>query len=405
MSRLTDRLEHDLREIAAGARPSASAWESITARLDENAGLEVPLRPSVGIDRSKRPFWLLAAAAALFVITASVAVFASVSDDPSVSTADRDLAGTFFSPRNGFSIEPPDGASVTPAKQLWQLSEQSDDGFDVVTIDPNTVFKGTTRVGDGSRPCSDAEYDPNACASLEAQVDRYLSDVLPGGCGVPRRQQEEITVDGRPGRIAECPNHIEASVLFAGRLYLFTLSHERSDARAVFDALVATIDLTPETAVDYPGMTTTYVSQTYGYSFDYHDGGGLEPATELWDADDQPPVDIGGFDPRFDGLETDFGASFQAASTPIPEGVSVDEWVDTYVTPPTAGGCGVRRSQQEEISIDGQPARTAACDHAEATVVAGGRLYLFTGPNDDREWFGAWLATIELTPETAESPG
>ena len=405
MSRLTDRLEHDLREIAAGAQPSASAWESITARLGEDAGSEVPLRPGSGTDRSKRPFWLLAAAATLFVITASVAVFASVGDDRPISTADQDFAGTFISPRNGFSIEPPDGASVTPAEQLWQFSEGSDDGFDVVNIDSKTAFRGTTRVGDGSRPCSDAEYDPIACASLEEQIDQYLSDVLPGACGVPRSQQEEITVDGRPGRIAECANHIEATVLFSGRLYLFTLSHDRSDARAVFDALVATIDLTPETAVDLPGMTSTHVSQTYGYSFRYFDRGGLEPATELWDADGQPPVDIGGFDPRLDGVETLLGAYFEAASTPIPDGVSIDDWVDTYVTPRTSGGCGVPRSEQEDISIDGRPARKAACDHTEATVVAGGRLYLFIGPNDDRKWFDAWLATIELTPETAEGSG
>ena len=32
------------------------------------------------------------------------------------------------------------------------------------------------------------------------------------------------------------------------RLYLFGLGHDRSDARAFFEARVATIDLTPETA-------------------------------------------------------------------------------------------------------------------------------------------------------------
>ena len=35
MSKLTDRLERDLREIAAGAHPSPSARESIVARLDD----------------------------------------------------------------------------------------------------------------------------------------------------------------------------------------------------------------------------------------------------------------------------------------------------------------------------------------------------------------------------------
>ncbi len=100
---------------------------------------------------------------------------------------------------------------------------------------------------------------------------------------MPRSQQAEITIDGQSGRIAECPNEIEATVVVGGRLYLFTLSHDRSDARAVFDAFAATIDLTPETAVDFPDLTTTFVSPTYGYSFKYLDRGGLAPATELWD--------------------------------------------------------------------------------------------------------------------------
>ena len=69
-----------------------------------------------------------------------------------------------------------------------------------------------------------------------------------GGCDVPRSQQAEITIDGQSGRIAECPNQIEATVVAGGRLYLFTLSHDRSDARAVFDAFAATIDLRPEDA-------------------------------------------------------------------------------------------------------------------------------------------------------------
>ena len=43
-------------------------------------------------------------------------------------------------------------------------------------------------------------------------------------------------------------DRIEATVVAGGRLYLFTLGHDRSDARAWFDAWVATIDLTPETA-------------------------------------------------------------------------------------------------------------------------------------------------------------
>ncbi len=111
---------------------------------------------------------------------------------------------------------------------------------------------------------------------------------------MPRSQQAEITIDGQPGRISECPNQIEATVVAGGRLYLFTLSHDRLDARAVFDTFAATIDLTPETAIDFPNLPSTFVSPTYGYAFNYLDRGGLEPATERWDPVNKSPSDEAG---------------------------------------------------------------------------------------------------------------
>jgi hypothetical protein len=83
--------------------------------------------------------------------------------------------------------------------------------------------------------------------SIDEWVDQYVS---PGGCGVPRSQQAKVTIDGKLGRIAECPNRIEATVVAGGRLYLFALGHERSDARAFFDAWVGTIDLRPQAAAN-----------------------------------------------------------------------------------------------------------------------------------------------------------
>ena len=159
-----------------------------------------------------------------------------------------------------------------------------------------------------------------------------------------------------------------------------------------------------ETAVDTPGLTTTFVSPTYGYSFGYLDRGGLAPATELWDPGDEQLDNIQ-FDDRFDAVETGLSAYFVGASTEIPDGVSIDEWYDEYVSP---SGCGVPRSQQPEITIDGQLGRIAECpNQIEATVVAGGRLYLFMlghERSDARAFFDAWIATIDLTPETAAVP-
>jgi hypothetical protein len=161
--------------------------------------------------------------------------------------------------------------------------------------------------------------------------------------------------------------------------------------------------LSPARAARLFSMTTTFISPTYGYSFRFHDRGGLVPATELWDPANQPMrVD---WDDRFDAVETGFAAYLQSASTPIPDGVSIDAWVDEYVTPRSDGGCGVPRSQQAQITIDGQSGTIAEChEQIEATVVAGGRLYLFMLEHvrrDARAFFDAWMSTVELTPETA----
>ncbi len=317
------------------------------------------------------------------------------------------LTTTFVSPRNGFSIKHPDGGSVTPAEQLWGWAERVDDGFDVVEMGPGVVFRGTSIEFPGALGC-DADVESIRCgAAIDDRLGRgvSMSGERVDGCGVPRGQQVEITIDGQLGRVAECADHIEATVVHGGRLYLFTLAHDRGDARPVFDAVVAAIDLTPETGVDFLGLTETFVSPTYGYSFGYIRG--LTPASERWDPSNQPLDDIN-LDPRFDAVETGFGAYLEGASTPIPSGVSIDEWVDEYVTPLLAGGCGVPRSQQAEITIDEQSGRVAECaTHFEATVVAGGRLYLFNLYRDGRDaraMLNAWVATIDLTPETATDP-
>ena len=64
----------------------------------------------------------------------------------------------------------------------------------------------------------------------------------------PKFTISEITIDGQSGRVAECQDRIQATVVAGGRLYLFILIHGRSDARAFFDAWVDTIDLRPEDA-------------------------------------------------------------------------------------------------------------------------------------------------------------
>jgi hypothetical protein len=363
---------------------------------DHISAPSVPVADDVrrGRRRVRRNRGLLAGGAALGLasVVAAMSLFAGEGavDRPQPADPPGPTTRTFVSPINGFAVGYRDlgDGTVSPATQLWGVSERADAGFDVVEAGSAAVFKGTsTKIPAG--------------VSIDEWYDDYVSR---SGCGVQRSQQPEITIDGQLGRIAECPNQVEATVVAGGRVYLFVLTHERSDARAFFDSFVATIDLRPETAVDIPPLTTTFVSPTYGYSFGYLDRGGLEPAVEPWDPRDGQLDNIQ-LSNRFDAVQTGLSAYFVGASTEIPDGVSIDEWYDEHVS---RSGCGVPRSQQSEIVIDGQLGRFAVCpNQIEATVVAGGRLYLFMlghERSDAAAFFAAWIATIELTPETAAGP-
>jgi len=399
MSRLTDRVQRDLHEIAAKAHPSSSAWESILARLGEDGEAEDTLVLAASPDRSRHRAWITAAAAAFVVIAGAIAVLSRAGDDRSTAPADQSPTTTFESPRHGYSVEYPDGAVVTPATSFLGVN----DGVDVVETASGAVFTGGSLEDPGP-----GVFPTDTWPSIDDYIDE---SVLDDGCGAPRSRQAEITIDGQSGRIAECSNQIVATVVAGGRIYRFTLLHGGRDARADFDAFADTIRLTPETADDIPPLTDgPFVSPTNGFSIRYFDRGEgtLRPATAIWDAGN-PQLDDNQFDDGVDVVETGLLAIFMGSSAEIPHGVSIDEWVDEYVAP--GDGCGGPRSQQEEITIDGQPGRVAEClgnTSIVATVVAGGRLYLFTlghsRPDDAREFFDRWVATIDLTPETAAVP-
>jgi len=404
-SRLSDGEVTDmLRRRSARPAPSGLASAILESLASERAR-----HPARTPGRSaKRPLMLLAAAAlllgggALAAGSGALRLWSITPPGPAPSLGLVDfpsLTTTFVSPRNGFSVKHPNGAGLTPATDLWDPGsscygslQKGCDGVDVVETGLAAVFQGASA------------QIPNG-VSIDEWVDDSIS---PGGCGAPRSQQAPITIGGQSGRISECPGEpgeIVATVAAGGRLYKFTLLHARTDARAVFDLFAATIDLTAETAVDYPGLTTTFVSPTNGFSFGYIDRGGLKPAKELWDPVTQPRPDFSGaHDDPFDGVETGSAAYFKAASTAIPDGVSIDAWVDEYVTPV---GCAPR-SHQAEITIDGQSGRIAECpNEIEATVVAGGRLYLFIllhDRGDARAFFDAFAATIDLRPGDAAVP-
>ena len=404
MSQLTDRLERDLREIAADADPSPSAWASIASRLGEDVEPELLALPPIA-NRSSRRAWITAAAAAFVVLAGAIAVLTRAADDDPPATVDQVPTATFVSPRNGFSFDYPAGGevTVTPSVDLWNMGFQSGRGVDVVDT------------GSGARFTGASTETPDEVTSIDDIDDLEFDwDYWPEACSPPRNQEEEITIDGQPARLASCPDDIVASVVDGRHLYQFTLQHGPGDAREVFDAFVATIRLTPETAVDFPNVVdgphaTTFVSPTNGYAFGVVDRGGLVAATEPWapSPGNNDPVTV--VPAGFDFNETGYAAGFLGASTEIPAGVPIDEWVDGVAVKRGLESldCLVpRRERQEEITIDGRSGRLLQCpNELTATVIAGGRFYQFGlwhgGRDDARAWFDEFLTTIDLRPEDA----
>src|SRR5689334_9032414 len=176
--------------------------------------------------------------------------------------------------------------------------------------------------------------------------------------------------DGRPPHQPDAGDASELQASFAPGMYRRTLispppseDHCLVSPKVIAVAVLSSIalavsgcgggsDAEAESPVGFPKLTTTWVSPTNGFSFRHMEGRGPTPAKEPWDPVIDPPVDTSSrYDDPFDLWETGYAAFFKSASTRIPEGVSIDEWVDEHVSP---RGCGGPRSQQAKITIDGQ---------------------------------------------------
>ncbi len=161
---------------------------------------------------------------------------ASPSPSASPPAAGPELTETLVSPFNGFSIGYPADAQIVPAKVISRPGvEQDNEDFDFIQTESYTV-----------RGASAAVPDSVSGEEIDGYVDREITGYQPGGCGEPRSEQSEVTIDGQPGRVSgSCPGEIEATVEAGGRLYVFTVWGDGA-SRALFDAYAATIDLRPE---------------------------------------------------------------------------------------------------------------------------------------------------------------
>ena len=165
-----------------------------------------------------------------------------------------------------------------------------------------------------------------------------------------------------------------------------------------------------------PEIAETFTSSIHGYSVGYPARWNATSAYVPW----WPPTwkqqqtesDDTAF---FDFLSSPLGSTaFRAASATAPDGVSIDDWVDEFMTFSDEAGCAPARTTQPTIVIDGHEGRVrASCGEVEATVAVERRVYLFTLYGTDaetratelRDVFDALAATIDLRPEDAVNSG
>jgi hypothetical protein len=154
----------------------------------------------------------------------------SASPSPSVSPPPS-LTETFTSAMHGISVSYPSGWKLQPATEPW-----------------------TSGLVQGESPYADVIYEKESDSAFIAvasqqlagkTLDRWATDYLAQLNCVPK---EPVTVDGASGVLADCEDGPHALVSIEGRGYLIWLY--RVDDPAWFPAILATVQLHPEDALD-----------------------------------------------------------------------------------------------------------------------------------------------------------
>jgi hypothetical protein len=223
--------------------------------------------------------------------------------------------------------------------------------------------------------------------------------------------------DGHAGSLIPFDDSTQAFFFEGYRVYIVAVWRPEDDpgvapyggARRLLEGLISTMSLLSEGPASEdapPPLDATFTSAVHGYSIDFPASWTSDAATVAWDAR------LAELDQRTsDQLIDDQMGVLRVASTPLPDGVDVDAWIGQWMTE-ASSPCASPRATLAEIVVDGQPGRIrTSCGDVEATVVAGGRVYMFTlvenvprGGVSARSLFEAMMATVRLTPESAELP-
>ena len=159
----------------------------------------------------------------------------TISSPPPSSATDPDMTQTFVSAHSGYSIRYPAGSTTEEAAEPWSPDSTDNAGFDFIRGLGGVLRGGSIMAPDG--------------VSIDGWIDESITGATVGDCNAPRTTLPEIIIDGHVGRVRDaCPDEVEATVVVGRRVYLFTLFNDQPNARALFDAFAATIDLRPEDA-------------------------------------------------------------------------------------------------------------------------------------------------------------
>ena len=232
--------------------------------------------------------------------------------------------------------------------------------------------------------------------------------------GLDERTVPVETDDGRPGGLVAFDANTQAFFVNEQRAYVVAVWRSEEDpsvapfggARRLLEGVVSTMSLLsegPATEELPPPLDATFTSTVHGYSMDYPGRWTASPATVAWDARLSELDEL-----TSDQIIKDDLNVFRIASTALPDGVDTDAWIGRWLTEANSP-CAPARATLAEVVIDGQPGRVrTSCGAVEATVVADGRVYMFTlsanGPTpgvSSRDVFEAIVATVQLTPERA----
>jgi hypothetical protein len=159
-----------------------------------------------------------------------------------------------------------------------------------------------------------------------------------------------------------------------------------------------------------PALDATFTSERYGFSVRYPTGWTYVQATVPW----APGAATLWGDPALDVIR---GSDIRlvAASQPLVQGQTADDWYRAYCTSGAVTGCATAPTGWTHVTIDRQSGYVDLDGLVasggtmvpggriyDAIVVSHGRAYAFTmDGNLDRGVFNAILATIQLRPPTS----